>query len=69
MGITFKRSDDFDDKAMVFLEAIPNIPKGLWGVPYTAKCPLCDGTITAERSSYNGHLHASCDKCGMILVE
>lgn len=38
------------------------------GVEHTAPCP-CGGTIHAIRSTYNGHLHARCDKCKAMLVE
>ena len=58
-----------DDVLLKVLKAIPDIPKGLWGVPYEAKCPYCDGTITAIRSTYNGHLLVKCDKCKFMLME
>lgn len=38
------------------------------GVEHTAPCP-CGGTIHAIRSTYNGHLHAHCDKCKCTLME
>lgn len=50
------------------MERVPNIPKDVWGKEYTSEC-VCGGTITAIRSTYNGHLHARCDKCGYKLME
>ena len=63
-----------DEKLMadlkVRLESMPKIPKArrYWGKKYTSKCP-CGGTITAIRSTYNGHLQASCDKCDFSMME
>ena len=49
-----------------FLAAIPDFEDR--GVEHTAPCP-CGGTIHAIRSTYNGHLHARCDKCKSTLME
>lgn len=51
------------------LDNIPYIPKGLWGVPKMGPCKLCGGTITAVRSTYNGHLLIKCDTCNFMLME
>lgn len=29
----------------------------------------CGGTLTVEKSSYNGHIHAGCNKCDKCLME
>jgi hypothetical protein len=29
----------------------------------------CGGTLTIGRSSYNGHIHARCNKCKRSLME
>ncbi len=29
------------------------------------RCPKCGGDVKVSRSSYNGHYHAACAKCGM----
>lgn len=52
------------------LNAIPDIPKSkeYWGKIYRSNCP-CGGILTACRSTYNGHLHARCDKCEFRLME
>lgn len=52
------------------LESMPDIPKDkkYWGKEYTSKCPY-GGTITAYRNTYNGHIHASCDKCDFRMME
>lgn len=51
-----------------YFKALPKIPENERGVAYTAKCP-CGGTITAVRSTYNGHYHAACDKCDWMVME
>lgn len=35
------------------------------GESKVVKCPKCGGDVKVSRSSYNGHYHASCEKCGM----
>lgn len=35
------------------------------GESKVVKCPKCGGKVKVSRSSYNGHYHASCEKCGM----
>ncbi len=49
-----------------FIRAIPDFDDR--GILHTAPC-TCGGTIHATRSTYNGHLHAYCDKCGARLIE
>ena len=56
------------DSIFSFMAAIPDIPQNKRGIEYTSKC-VCGGTITAIRSKYNGHLHASCDSCKRRLME
>jgi len=29
----------------------------------------CGGTLTVSKSSYNGHIHAHCDKCDKSLMQ
>ena len=50
-----------------WIRAVPDIPEDVRGVKYTSECP-CGGTIVAMRVEYNGHLRASCDKCGAKLM-
>lgn len=35
------------------------------GESKVVECPKCGGNVKVSRSSYNGHYHASCGKCGM----
>lgn len=30
-------------------------------------CPICEGTATAMKSSYNGHIMAVCSNCGIAF--
>lgn len=57
-----------DEVRFVHIMNVPTIPKDEWGVEHKAQCS-CGGTITAIRSTENGHLHARCDKCGFRLME
>lgn len=52
----------------VYLKAIPDISKEDYDKVIETPCP-CGGTLQCERTSYNGHLRAKCDKCGFDLVE
>lgn len=63
-----KVTDETTIKMLKWLEVIPMIPKDIRGIEHKAPC-TCGGTVTAIRSIYNGHLHASCDKCGARLME
>lgn len=36
---------------------------------YDFECPLCKGQAKAIKSSYNGHLHAECKQCDMLVME
>lgn len=58
------------EEMLAKLKAIPNIPdkRTQWGKIYRNNCP-CGGIITASRSLYNGHLHASCDRCDFRIME
>lgn len=58
---------DFDGM-IEFWISIPKIPKNIRGIKFKSKC-ACGGIITAMRSTYNGHLHAYCDKCDRKLMQ
>lgn len=61
---------DYEEKDLTsYFERLQAIPKfDDRGVEHYGKCP-CGGTITAIRNTYNGHIHASCDKCKFRLME
>lgn len=50
------------------LEAAPDIPQDKRGIKFYSTC-TCGGTITAMRSTYNGHYRAACDKCEWRMME
>ncbi len=58
--------EDIPPTIFDYLKAIPNFKDR--GVKHTTPCP-CGGTITAIRSTCNGHLHAECDTCDFKLHE
>lgn len=39
------------------------------GKEYSFTCPLCGGTAHVGRSDFNGHINASCNNCGMNIIE
>lgn len=57
-----------NEEVMDWLDRVPVIPKNVRGIKYSAPC-ACGGTITAVREKINGHMRASCDKCGMRMIE
>ena len=62
-----KEDDEYIAPSVLeFIRAIPDFEDR--GTEHTAPC-ACGGTIHATRSTYNGHLHAYCDKCGARLIE
>ena len=54
------------DELDMFLK---NIPKDMKRGEYYEWTCGCGGTARGEKSSYNGHLHAHCDKCGVGIME
>jgi len=58
--------DEIPVEVFEYLKAIPIFKDR--GVIHTAPCP-CGGTLTAVRSTYNGHLHVECDTCDFKLHE
>lgn len=32
-------------------------------------CPICGKTAITQRSSYNGHIHATCEHCNIAFME
>lgn len=36
---------------------------------YEIKCPACGGKMVGVRSTYNGHFHGQCKKCGIVIME
>lgn len=70
MSIHISKDLDPDEIGGMFakMEAAPDIPKDKRGIKYYSTC-TCGGTITAMRSTYNGHYRASCDKCGWRMIE
>lgn len=68
-GITEEEliDDDLDDIDTSIFDKIRCIPDFTdTGVQHFSTC-TCGGKITSIRSTYNAHLHASCDKCGFEL--
>lgn len=61
-------SQEDTDNLFDWIKLVPKIPIDERGVTHTGKC-RCGGTISAVRSTYNGHLRASCDKCGMGIIQ
>jgi hypothetical protein len=57
-----------DDVIFKKIMAVPDIPICLRGEKFHTKCP-CGGVITSWREPKDGHLRASCDKCGWRVVE
>lgn len=39
-----------------------------WGCGGTFACPLCGGTVSWSRSSYNGHARVRCSTAGCVEV-
>lgn len=59
----------FEDSAFDFLAFLQSVPKDMeWGKEYEWPCN-CGGTVKGSRSTYNGHLWASCKKCGMQVMQ
>lgn len=32
-------------------------------------CPICGGNVYAQKSGFNGHTHAKCRNCDMVMME
>lgn len=67
--MTPKEIREESDRVFAWLQCVPDIPRDVWGVEYTAPCSCGTGKIIACRAMYNGHLRAWCDGCGMKMIE
>lgn len=56
------------DEFLKFLEVANNVCMEK-GKIYEFECPICKEIAKAIKSNYNGHLHAECKKCEMIIQE
>lgn len=54
------------EKFIVFLKALQ---EAVQADKKAFNCPLCGGTVKWARASGNGHIHASCDRCGAVCAE
>ena len=32
-------------------------------------CPICGGTVKWAKDTESGHIHAACDRCGIMCAE
>lgn len=62
-------TDEDLKKAAVFINKVGSAAKNIKpGERVQIPCD-CGGTLTIEKSSYNGHIHARCDKCDKCLMQ
>lgn len=51
-----------------FVDFVRAIPRDMEpGNKYTWTCPVCCGSATGSKSTYNGHLYANCADCKMVV--
>lgn len=58
--------DDFKKRIIPMLKAQEKAEKA---GQFEFICPLCKGTVTWNRSTYNNHLHIYCSGCGFKMME
>ena len=39
------------------------------GKLYEFECPICKGKAQAIKDNYNGHLHAECKQCDLLIMQ
>ena len=39
------------------------------GILYDFECPICKGNARAVKDNYNGHLHAECKQCDILIMQ
>ena len=59
-----------EDPNLEKMECVADIPnkERYWGRKYTTQC-TCGGVMISMRVRPNGHMRASCMKCGWKLIE
>lgn len=60
--------EEIEEEFFKFLEVASNICEER-GKLYKFNCPICNSQAEAIRSNYNGHLHAQCKKCDLLIME
>ena len=61
--------DKYIEKYLKFMKAATHACVEIREKVFAFKCPICGKEAHASRSTYNGHMHASCDSCGLRLME
>jgi hypothetical protein len=56
-------------EAMKFMKKVGEAAKNIKRGESTEVPCDCGGTLTVSKSSYNGHIHAHCDKCDKALMQ
>lgn len=66
-------NNEISESTLKFMKSVtenaPSKNRKEWGKSVEFKCPLCNGTVTCVRSTYNGHIFAKCDGCGHMIME
>lgn len=58
-----------NDEILTFIKKVGTTAKSIKKGESTETPCVCGGTLTIEKSSYNGHIHAHCDKCNRSLMQ
>lgn len=66
------KADEIEDKEiedfLKFLKVASNTCNER-GKHYEFECPLCKNEAVAIKNTYNGHLWAKCDGCGVKVIQ
>ena len=67
----YMKGQEKQDKAMEYrMRFVMAANEGLKpGSQKEFDCPICGGQAYASRASNNGHLHARCDNCGIVVMQ
>lgn len=61
--------NEFELQFIKFLSRASEVCGKERGKQFHFECPQCGGEAVVSRSEYNGHLWASCSKCGIKIQQ
>ena len=66
--IDMNKDDNIADNYLKFILAADKVAVER-GKAYEFTCPICGGKAVGARAEINGHIHASCESCGIRIMQ
>jgi len=69
VGESMGNEDECEYEFFAFMKAVSENASKEWGKAVEFVCPICGGRAMVIRSTYNGHINAKCESCGMSFMQ